>query len=309
MSKSNFFGNLIKTNPTLPTANSGANYGTATGIWTLEEAGAFRAAGDWPIPASAPGAPSITSVTSGDEQVIVAFSGNADTGGLDPTSFTALASSGESASGSSSPLTVTGLTNDTAITFTVTATNAVGTSSASSASSSVTPAEPINGFFITGTNGGTRKSQVDSGMHPKGRSFRWNLRLQHGQRDVEEALHGVGAVHLRRLVEGGRHRLQRGEEGRRRRRLEAHGGDASRRPLAGSWLWSSGNSQRHNCRAIVRPFAPGLERKKQALRGLRHPRRRYRQAPASGWHARASRVVLSAQCRAASLNTKPLHAS
>ena len=161
MSKTRFFGNLIKTNPTLPTANSGANYGTATGVWTLEEAGAFRASGDWPIPASVPGAPSITSVTSGDEQVIVAFSGNADTGGLDPTSFTALASSGQSASGSSSPLTVTGLTNDTAITFTVTATNVVGTSSASSASSSVTPAEPINGFFITGTNGGTRKAQVD----------------------------------------------------------------------------------------------------------------------------------------------------
>ena len=58
MSKSNFFGGLIKTNPTLPTANSGANYGVASGVWNLEEALAFREAGDWPIPASAPGAPS-----------------------------------------------------------------------------------------------------------------------------------------------------------------------------------------------------------------------------------------------------------
>ena len=162
MSKSNFFGNLIKTNPTLPTANSSSAYGTATGIWTLEEAGAFRASGDWPVPASPPGAPTITGVTAGNAQVAVAFNANASTGGLDVSSFTALASSGQSASGSSSPVTVTGLTNGTAITFTVTATNAAGTSSASSASSSVTPVNPPRGLFFGGGTTKYNNSQLNT---------------------------------------------------------------------------------------------------------------------------------------------------
>jgi len=44
MSKTRFLGNIIKTNPTIPTTSA------ASGVWTLEEAGSFRAAGDWPIP-------------------------------------------------------------------------------------------------------------------------------------------------------------------------------------------------------------------------------------------------------------------
>lgn len=56
------------------------------------------------------------------------------------TSYTVTSSPGNiTASGSSSPVVVTGLTNDQAYTFTVTATNGVGTSSSSSASSAVTP--------------------------------------------------------------------------------------------------------------------------------------------------------------------------
>ena len=61
----------------------------------------------------------------------------------DPTyaadSFTVTSTPGSyTASGSSSPITVTGLQSDTSYTFTVTATNAYGTSSASSASNSIT---------------------------------------------------------------------------------------------------------------------------------------------------------------------------
>ena len=63
------------------------------------------------------------------------------------TSYTVLSSPGSyTASGSSSPIRVTGLASDTAYTFTVTATNAYGTSAASAASGSVTattvPATP-----------------------------------------------------------------------------------------------------------------------------------------------------------------------
>ncbi|MBU6163362.1 MAG: YHYH protein, partial [Myxococcales bacterium] len=89
----------------------------------------------------APGAPTIGAVTAGDGSATVAFSAPASNGGAAITSYTATctASSSSRASGASSPITVTGLTNGTAYACSVTATNSVGTSSAST-SASVTPA-------------------------------------------------------------------------------------------------------------------------------------------------------------------------
>ena len=49
------------------------------------------------------------------------------------TSYTVTASTGQTATGSSSPITVTGIASNATPTFTVTATNAAGTSQASSA--------------------------------------------------------------------------------------------------------------------------------------------------------------------------------
>lgn len=89
---------------------------------------------------SPPGAPTGVSATGGALSASVTFSAPANNGGSAITSFTVTSSpSGLTETGSSSPITVSGLTNGTAYTFTVTATNAIGTSPASAASNSVTP--------------------------------------------------------------------------------------------------------------------------------------------------------------------------
>ncbi|WP_049762913.1 Ig-like domain-containing protein [Shewanella denitrificans] len=90
--------------------------------------------------ATIPGAPIIGSATSGDGQASVSFSAPVSNGGAAITAYTVTSSPGGfTATGTASPLTVTGLTNGTAYSFNVTATNLVGESSASSASNSVTP--------------------------------------------------------------------------------------------------------------------------------------------------------------------------
>lgn len=90
----------------------------------------------------------------------VTFTAPSFDGGLPITSYTVTSSPGGfTASGASSPLTVTGLASATAYTFTVTATNARGTGAASAASNSITattvPQAPTIG---TATDAGTGNS-------------------------------------------------------------------------------------------------------------------------------------------------------
>lgn len=107
-----------------------------------------------------PGAPIIGSATEGNGQATVNFAAPAFNGGAVISSYTATSSPGNhTASGSSAPITVTGLTNGTTYTFTVTATNSAGSSVASAASNSVTP-KPGNS---TPTIAGTPATSVNQG--------------------------------------------------------------------------------------------------------------------------------------------------
>jgi uncharacterized protein (TIGR02145 family) len=87
-----------------------------------------------------PGAPTNPVATVGNAQASVAFTAPTSNGGSAITGYTVTSSPGGfTASGASSPLTVTGLTNGIAYTFTVVATNALGDSVASTASAPVVP--------------------------------------------------------------------------------------------------------------------------------------------------------------------------
>lgn len=93
-----------------------------------------------------PDTPTIGTATAGAESATVEYTA-ALTGGI-VTTFTAT-SSPESITGTgSSPITVSGLTSNTAYTFTVTASNSTGSSSASAASNSITPVAAGDFFSI-----------------------------------------------------------------------------------------------------------------------------------------------------------------
>lgn len=90
---------------------------------------------------SPPGPPTAVSGSPGDAQVSVRWTAPAVTGGASITKYTVTASPGGRTCTTSGATTcaVTGLTNGTAYTFTVTATNARGTGPSSSASAAITP--------------------------------------------------------------------------------------------------------------------------------------------------------------------------
>ena len=109
------------------------------------------------VAASVPGAPTIgTATATGSTTATVSFTQPASNGGSAITSYTATSSpsgiTGTLNQAGSGTITVTGLTGNTSYTFTVTATNAIGTSAASAASNSITTVPVVGqayggGFF------------------------------------------------------------------------------------------------------------------------------------------------------------------
>ncbi len=97
-------------------------------------------------PRTVPGAPTAVGATAGNASAAVSFTVPASTGGSPITGYTVTATDsttpgngGQTASGTTSPITVPGLTNGDSYTFTVRATNAAGSSTPSSPSNAVTP--------------------------------------------------------------------------------------------------------------------------------------------------------------------------
>ena len=127
--------------------------GTTAGYYTLTQPTGLTGT----IIGTAPSVPTIGTATGGDTQATVTFTASTSTGGSAITGYTVTSNPGGFiGTGTASPITITGLTNGTVYTFSVTASNIIGSSSASGNSNAVTPNIPnstVNPWTNTGTSG------------------------------------------------------------------------------------------------------------------------------------------------------------
>jgi hypothetical protein len=149
---SKYKGNIVSATQTVL---SGTNYtGKANGVFKLAEQIQAKQSSLWAKGLNVPLAPTIGTATFGNTNASVAFTAPSDTGGTSILDYTVTSTPGNfTATGASSPLTVTGLTNGTNYTFTVRARNTQGNSPESAASNSTgitTPGVPTIGTAVYG---------------------------------------------------------------------------------------------------------------------------------------------------------------
>lgn len=156
-------GGFITKSPVAPVQ------GIASGMWTIDQAMQLKKQGIWPP--LVPGAPTIgTATQTGSTTATVVYTQPASNGGSTITSYTATSSpaggTGTLSQAGSGTITVSGLSPLTSYTFTVTATNAVGTSAASAASNSITTTISFGDAYEGGYYGGVFTS-VSGGATPE----------------------------------------------------------------------------------------------------------------------------------------------
>ncbi len=172
---------------------------TATLTGAGDYTGSLSAAGV-SIPAVAPSVPAITA-TAGNAQVTVNWTAPFDGGSpitgysLDVTTGgTAIADSPFTIAGTATSHTVTGLTNGIQYSFTLTATNAAGTSLPSTAATATPSAPAANTYAITITAGAGGTVTGTSGNYAAGATLHITATPNSGYRFVSWTRTGVGTI-------------------------------------------------------------------------------------------------------------------
>ncbi len=135
---------VTATGPSSPITVAGLTFGTSytftVKATNLIGTGSNSTASAAVTPYTVPNAPTSVTATARNGAATVKFTPPASNGLSPITGFTITSTPGNiTATGSTSPISITGLTNGTSYTFRVTATNAAGTGAASVASAAVTP--------------------------------------------------------------------------------------------------------------------------------------------------------------------------